>query len=171
MLTRRELNLRIFDGTADAVLWQPRLETWYYKLKEDGKLPKRYADLEYYEFYDKLGCSVRYAASRGLTSEVDPDEVEHRTEILGDEVHEVTVTDIGELRTVYREIWQEGRLRNRRIAKFAVTTPDDLRVLTPYRRAHPFPGAAQTIPARRRRGGPPGRAHAVPLKLRVHRAH
>jgi len=30
MLTRRELDLAIFEGTAEGVSWQPRLETWIF---------------------------------------------------------------------------------------------------------------------------------------------
>ncbi len=63
-MTRKELNLAIFEGTADNVLWQPRLEMWYGYHKRGGTLPERYAKMDsLMDVYDDLGCSVRYAAS------------------------------------------------------------------------------------------------------------
>ena len=62
MPTRRELNLAIFEGTADGVLWQPRLETWIGHHMAKGTLPERYRHLDSLGIYDALRCSVRYAA-------------------------------------------------------------------------------------------------------------
>ena len=40
-MTRKELNMSIFEGTAEGVLWQPRLETWISHHMEQGTLPNR----------------------------------------------------------------------------------------------------------------------------------
>jgi hypothetical protein len=45
-MTRRELNLAIFEGTASTVLWQPRLETWIDHHLAKGTLPERYRGLD-----------------------------------------------------------------------------------------------------------------------------
>jgi len=59
-MTFRELNLRIFRREpVDRVLWQPRIEHWYYTLQNDGTLPERYREMSLLEVFDDLGCSVR----------------------------------------------------------------------------------------------------------------
>jgi hypothetical protein len=65
-MTRRKLNIEIFEGKADKVLWQPRLETWIYYNRLNNSLPDRFKDLSDFQIYDELGCSVRYGASSGL---------------------------------------------------------------------------------------------------------
>ena len=41
-MTRKELNLAIFEGTTDKVLWQPRLETWISHHMEKDTMPERF---------------------------------------------------------------------------------------------------------------------------------
>ena len=129
-MTRKELNLAIFEGTANDVLWQPRLETWIHHHKDHGTAPAPYSELDYYGIYDKLGCSIRYAASRGIERYFDP-EVEEFSEDP-DRKHHVEVVRFpeGELRTIYQNVWEGEELKNRRIVKFAVETLDDLKILT-----------------------------------------
>lgn len=129
-LTRKELNLAIFEGTTDKVLWQPRLETWIGHHRANGTLPDRYRDLDYFGIYDALGASVRYAASAGIEGYSDLTDVEHKAEQHADHYIAITKTPSGELRTVYRDIWENGQLKNRRIADFPVKTPQELRVVT-----------------------------------------
>ena len=130
-MTRKELNLAIFEGTNDRVLWQPRLEMWLYHHMEKGTLPERYRDKDYFGIYDALGASVRYAASKGLERYAEEsDDVESNSEQRGN--HHITTvrTPVGEIRTVHRDVWEDGELMNRRIVDFPVKTPQDLRVVT-----------------------------------------
>jgi len=130
VMTRRELNLAIFEGTTDKVLWQPRLETWINHHRAAGTLPERFRDLDYFGIYDALGCSIRYAASAGIEGYQEPADIERTAEQDGS-FHITTVRiPSGELRTVHQDIWEDGKLRNRRIVDFAVKTPADLRILT-----------------------------------------
>lgn len=129
-MTRQELNLAIFEGTAEAVLWQPRLETWIAHHQENGTMPERYRDLDYLGLYDALRCSVRYAASAGLEGYREPDDVV-RTEEQCDGKFVVTeTTPRGTIWTVHQDVWVEGKLKNRRICDFPVKTIEDLRVFT-----------------------------------------
>ena len=128
-MTRRELNLAIFEGTADAVLWQPRLETWIHHHRCEGTLPKRFADRDHFGVYDELRCSVRYAASAGLERYEEPSDLTRSAEQDG-RYHITTVhTPCGDLRTVHQDVWEDGKLRNRRIVEFPVTAPEALRAL------------------------------------------
>ena len=129
-MTRKELNLAIFEGTTDKVLWQPRLETWIHHHRAQETLPERYRDLDYFGIYDALKCSVRYAASAGIENYEEPSDVERTAEQSGS-LHITTVrTPSGELRTIHQDIWEDGKLLNRRISDFPVKTIKDLRVLT-----------------------------------------
>ena len=58
-MTRQELNLAIYEGTADRGLCQPRLETWIGDRMRCKTMPDRF------EIYDELRCTIRYAASAG----------------------------------------------------------------------------------------------------------
>jgi len=130
-MTRRELNLAIFEGRADKVLWQPRLETWIGHHSRYGTFPERFEGLDLLGIYDKLGCSVRYAVGAGAemyyegdsvqTFSQDPDRMYH--------VEGVRLPE-GQLRTVYQNVWKGDDLTNRRIVKFPVSTKADLHVLT-----------------------------------------
>jgi hypothetical protein len=60
-LTKRELNLRVFQGKAvPQVLFQPRMEPWYAWHKEFGKLPPGLQYKSLLEVYDDLDLSMRY---------------------------------------------------------------------------------------------------------------
>ena len=129
-MTRKELNLAIFEGAADKVLWQPRLETWIGHHVSRGTMPERFRGMSSLEIYDALGCSVRYAASAGIEQYEVRDDLVRIHEQHPDHSVEVVRTPVGEVRTVFQEIWEEGRLVNRRIVDFPVKTVPDLRVVT-----------------------------------------
>ena len=97
---------------------------------ENSTLPERYRDLDYLGIYDALRCSVRYAAGVGIEAYDDPDDIVRTQERRGNHLFETIRTRSGSLTTVHREIWEDGKCVNQRIEKYAVTTPEDLRVLT-----------------------------------------
>lgn len=129
-MTRRELNLAIFEGTADAVLWQPRLETWIGHHMEYGTMPERFRDMTNLEIYDALGCSIRYASSVGIEHIQNRDDLVRVEEQHPDHTVYRVRTPVGEITTVYQDIWENGRRVNSRIVDFPVKTVEDLRVAT-----------------------------------------
>jgi len=129
-MTRKELNLAIFEGRANAVLWQPRLETWIGHHVAEGTMPARFEGLDALGIYDALRCSVRYAASVGLERYGDPADVSRTEEQQGEFFITTVTTPSGTLRTVHRDIWREGKCVNRRIAEYPVKMPADLQVVT-----------------------------------------
>lgn len=129
-MTRKELNLAIFEGKAEDVLWQPRLETWFGHHLEYGTMPERFRNMEPLEIYDVLGCSVRYAASAGIETFEIRDDLVRIEEIHPGHTVQIVRTPLGELRTVYRDVWENNRHTNHRIEEFPVKTAKDLAVLT-----------------------------------------
>jgi hypothetical protein len=129
-LTRRELNLAIFEGTANKVLWQPRLETWIDHHMAEGTMPEPYRGLDYFGIYDALRCSPRYAASAGIERYEDPPDVIRTEEQHGDLFVQTVTTPSGTITTVHQDIWRNGKLWNRRIREFPVKTVQDLQVAT-----------------------------------------
>ena len=128
-MTRRELNLAIFEKQTDQVLWQPRLETWISHHAAEGTLPERYRDLDYWGIYDTLHCSIRYAASAGVDGYEEPADVVRSAEQQGDRYVETITTPTGTVTRMYQDIWEGDKLRNRRIHGWPVQTPEDLKVL------------------------------------------
>jgi hypothetical protein len=128
-MTRKELNLAIFEGTADAVLWQPRLETWIGHHSERGTLPERFRGMGDLEIYDELRCSVRYAAAAGIEHSELRDDVVRIVEHHPCHTVEIVRTPAGEIRTVYQDIWENGRRVNHRIVGFPVKTVEHLGVV------------------------------------------
>jgi len=129
-VTRKELNLAIFEGTADRVLWQPRLETWIRHHKQYGTLPDRFRGMGNFEIYDTLGCSVRYGAHAGIEGFEDRDDMVRIEEHHQDHRVVTIRTPVGEISSVYREIWENGRCVNSRIEKYPVQSAKDLKVAT-----------------------------------------
>ena len=121
-MTRKELNLAIFEGKAKSVLWQPFLETWIGHHLDYGTMPKRFRDLDPLEIYDALGCSVRYAASAGIERFETRDDLVRIEEKYSDHTVETVRIPLGELRTVYRDVWENDRHTNHRIEEFPVKT-------------------------------------------------
>jgi hypothetical protein len=129
-MNRRELNLAIFEGTAKKVLWQPRLETWIIDRMEHGTMPDRFKGMNNLEIYDALGCSIRYGASTGLEWFSTADDVVRSEEKQPEHTIYRIKTPIGELKTVYRDIWEGGKQVNHRIEEFPVKTVENLQALT-----------------------------------------
>lgn len=130
-MTRKQLNLAIFEGKAQSVLWQPRLETWIYYHRAKGTLPEKFSNLTHLEIYDKLGCSVRYAASAGLvyyhTTVIETFE----RKIDDNHIEVITKTEKGTLKTVYQIVpGGLGYTDNKRIVEFPVKTLEDLKIYT-----------------------------------------
>jgi len=129
-MTRRELNLAIFEGTADKVLWQPRLETWIGHHAANGTMPERFRGMNHLQIYDELRCSIRYGACAGI------ERYESREEMVRivEEHPEHTIVRIrlpqGEITTVYRDVWQNGKRVNQRIEQYPVNSVETLRVAT-----------------------------------------
>ena len=130
MATRRELNLAIFEGTAEGVLWQPRLETWIGHHTANGTLPERFEDMDSLEIYDALRCSVRYAATSGIDWYGTREDIVRIDETHPNHTIQRVRTPLGEITTVYRDIWEDDKRVNHRIEDFPVKTPADLRVAT-----------------------------------------
>lgn len=131
-MTRRELNIRIFEGTANAVLWQPRApEAWVAHHRRYGTLPERFRNLDDIAIYDALRCSPRYLASAGLIQYYDSPDVQHEKKWL-DDTHYADIIRIpeGELRTIRQVVKIDDKVTNDRIVEFPVNTPESLRVLT-----------------------------------------
>jgi len=129
-MTRRELNSAIFEGTADKVLWQPRLETWIGHHVQYGTLPERFQGMSNLEIYDTLRCSIRYAASAGIERLERRDDLVRIEEQHPDHTVLRIRTPVGEICTVCRDIWEDGRRVNHRIEDFPVKTVQGLRVAT-----------------------------------------
>ncbi|MCM8802672.1 MAG: hypothetical protein NC827_05115 [Candidatus Omnitrophica bacterium] len=126
-MTRRQLNIRIFEGKADKVLWQPRLETWIYYNRKNNSLPDSFKDLSNFQIYDQLGCSVRYGVHSGLF-EYNEEPFETFERIIDENHTEIVLrTKWGDLRTVYQVVKET---ENRRIVKFPVENVHQLKILT-----------------------------------------
>ncbi len=128
-MTRKELNLAIFEKTTDKVLWQPRLETWIGHYMGQDTMPARFEGMDNFAIYDELRCSIRYAASAGIEAYNEPNDIAHATEQRDDEFIETFTTPTGTITRVYKDIWIDGKLKNRRIHGWPIESPDDLRVL------------------------------------------
>jgi hypothetical protein len=133
-MTRKELNLAIFEGVAKSILWQPRLETWIAHHLAKGTIPARFQGLDPLGIYDALCCSIRYEASAGIAWRYDSDDVVITEERRGDRHFFTTTTPSGSITTVERDVIWEGevvtQVVTRRIEKYPVETPEDLRVVT-----------------------------------------
>jgi len=80
------------------------------------------------EIYDALGCSIRYRAFAGIERFRIRDDVVVIEEQHPNHTISIIRTPAGEIRTVYRDVWKNGRRVNHRIEKFPVKTVKDLRV-------------------------------------------
>jgi len=143
-MTRKELNLAIFEGTTDKVLWQPRLEMWMDQRRAAGTLPDRFKDLDRFGIYDALRCSPRYNVPSGLSTVDHPGMAWKREEIDHEHVAHIIETPWGELRTIEKLVWEDGEVVNHRIEEFAVSNVDDLKIVTKIIESQEFtidPGA------------------------------
>lgn len=129
-MTRRELNLAIFEGTAEGVLWQPRLETWIRHHMTCGTMPDRFRGMSHLEIYDELRCSIRYGAAAGVERVPIREDVVRITEEHPSHTIQRVRTPVGETATVFRDVWEGERRVSHRIEGFPVKTVADLRVFT-----------------------------------------
>ncbi|MBI3923167.1 MAG: hypothetical protein HY318_17230, partial [Armatimonadetes bacterium] len=129
-MTRRDLNLAIFEGSASQVLWQPRLETWIGHHVTYGTMPERFRGMSNFQIYDELRCSIRYAASVGIERYETREDLVTITEQHPDHLVSRVRTTQGEIATVYHDIWENGRCINRRIEEYPVKTAEGLKVAT-----------------------------------------
>lgn len=61
IMTRREMNLRVFERKkVPGVLFQPRIEWWYQYNKTRGTLPFKYQEMDLLELFNDLDASIRY---------------------------------------------------------------------------------------------------------------
>ena len=125
-MTFRELNLRIFRREpVDQVLWQPRIEHWYYTNKNQGTLPERYRGMTLLDVFDDLGCSVRpYWAFNPTVRIEDPEELRRREKPEGNLTTVIEHTPVGDLVTVLEHTSIAHHIR-----KYPVETPDDMKVM------------------------------------------
>lgn len=125
-MTFRELNLRIFRREpVDRVLWQPRIEHWYYTLKNEGTLPERYREMSLLEVFDDLGCSVRpYWAFN------EAQRYEHAGEYHAETIEEGPLTTVIEHTPVGRlvSVFEHTSIAHH-TRKYPVETPADMRVM------------------------------------------
>ena len=83
------------------------------------------------EIYDALGCSIRYGASAGAIEQYElRDDMIVTEERHPDHTVVQIRTPVGEIRTIYRDIWESGKRVNHRIEDFPVKTIQDLNVVT-----------------------------------------
>ena len=129
-MTRKELNLAIFEGTTEKVLWQPRLETWIGHHMVYDTLPERFRGMNNLEIYDALRCSIRYEASAGIERHEDRADMVRIEEQHPNHTVSRVRTPAGELRTVHQDVWEGERRVNHRIVDFPVKTAEDLCVAT-----------------------------------------
>jgi len=129
-MTRKELNLAIFEGTTDKVLWQPRIEMWIHERRRTDTMPGRFEGLDDFGIYDALRCSPRYNVASGLESWREEEFVRRTEEIDHQHVVSILETPWGELRTVTKRVWEGDQIVNERIEEFPVNTAADLAALT-----------------------------------------
>ncbi len=126
-MTRREVNLKIFEKKAEnQVLFQPRIEWWYQYNKLRGTLPSKYQKKGLIELFDNLNVSIRYFSyATGLPGAV---EVRYSRKVRVKEV----IKDEKKLiiyRTPRGELVEELRQSSDgawRIYKFSVETAQDI---------------------------------------------
>lgn len=126
-MTDREMNIRVFQRRKIShVLFQPRIEPWYFWHKQFGKLPEEYENMSLLELYDELNLSMRYV--HYYTGMPDPvkvrytKEVKIREEDKGDE--KITIID-----TPYGALVQKAKEtidKTWRVIDFPVKDKDDL---------------------------------------------
>jgi len=127
-VTKREMNLRIFQGKpVPHVFFQPRIEPWFELNQRRGTLPREFVGLDVRGLYDSLDISMRY--SQYFTGQPDPVQrtfspaVKLRSESTSSGIVNVIETPYGDLVTRYQFAGDAGC----RIVDFPVQGPDDLR--------------------------------------------
>ncbi len=130
-MTKRELNLRVFEGKeVPQILWQPRMEPWYAWHEQFGQLPDEFRHMSLLEVYDELDLSMRYVHYyTGMPDPVEQtytEQVDVRSERLPDgDLLTIRSTPFGEL----AERMHETVDKTWRTVDFPVKTREDLKKL------------------------------------------
>ncbi|MDH7482756.1 MAG: uroporphyrinogen decarboxylase family protein [Armatimonadota bacterium] len=125
-MTFRERTLAIFaHKPVDNIVYQPRIEHWYWVNLNAGTLPARYRGMSLLDVYDDLGCSIRsYPFFNGCLKVKEDPSVKYKVEEYGDITVSRWTTPVGSI-----------EMRSRRTAlahhteKFPVEKPEDARVM------------------------------------------
>jgi len=125
-MTFRERTLAIFaHKPVDSIVYQPRIEHWFWTHQREGTLPERYKDMSDIELYDDIGCSCRsYHFFNSCLKAIDDSSVKVEDEWHGDVqvIRHVTPVGAVETRNRYTSLaWHTD--------KYPVETPDDARVM------------------------------------------
>jgi hypothetical protein len=119
-----DMVLSVFRAeTPERVVWQPRLEYWFWVHQKQGTLPKRYQGTTLLDLYDDLGCSVRYFVE---PLRIGYEKVKACEDRVGDKLARTWQTPVGELREVLQFNWFG---LSSQVVEHAVKTPQDLRTL------------------------------------------
>lgn len=130
-MTKREMNLRVFQGSdIPEILFQPRIEPWYDWHRHFASLPERYRESSLLDLYDDLDISMRYIHYyTGIPESVMPHYDERVRHTMHDESatqrREVFSTPHGDLVRMHR-LTIDNTWRN---TTFPVTDPSGLRAL------------------------------------------
>jgi len=125
-MTFRERTLRIFGHEpVDNIVYQPRIEHWYYTNANAGTLPERYRGMSLLDVYDDLGCSIRTYPffNQCLVCKEDPS-VTCSSYQQGDVTVTRYETPVGNIETHTRRT-----ALAQHTDKFPVETPEDVRVM------------------------------------------
>lgn len=127
-MTKREMNLRVFQGgSIPHIFFQPRIEPWFELHQRQGTLPAELTGLDVRGLYDQLDISMRY--SHYFTGQPDPvqraysPDVKCREATTSNGVVNIIETPCGELVTRFQSAGDAGC----RIVDFPVKGPQDLR--------------------------------------------
>jgi len=124
----RELIIKTFQREKiDRVVWQPRLEHWYYVNRKRGTLPSRYRGKSLMEIYRDLNASKRYWYYQGpfyLQHEYDQVKIESRKD--GARIMITMDTPEGRL----QQIEQLGEWEcSQHFLEYPVKTPGDMKIM------------------------------------------
>ncbi len=125
-MTFRERTLAIFaHKPVDNIVYQPRIEHWYWTNLNAGTLPDRYKGMSLLEVYDDLGCSIRsYPFFNGCLKCREDSSVKYKTEEHGDITVSRWETPVGAI-----EMHSRRTLLAHHTDKFPVEKPEDVRVM------------------------------------------
>lgn len=126
-MTFKEANLRVFKREeVPFVLFQPRVEPWFHYQKKKGKVSSGYEKLNIFQFYDRLGLSMRYPSYwTGLSSPVKIERNEDKIKEIekGDDKEKEIIIET-EKGCLVRKV-RRGGIDEWITIKFPVETKDD----------------------------------------------
>ncbi|HOP55218.1 MAG TPA: hypothetical protein PLK33_00665 [bacterium] len=131
-MTKREMNLRIFQGKdIPYPLFQPRIESWYNWHRQFNVMPERYKDYSLLELYDELDISMRYIAY--YTEIPSPVGLKYTDKVKINEKEVDSECRLITIDTPYGELTREIRLtsdRNWRTSRSCIKTREDIKKAT-----------------------------------------